>query len=89
MEIFIQVVGSLLILAGFALSQRGILSMKSRTYLLLNFIGSTILSVNALMESQWGFLLLEGTWSLVSAWGLLAYVKGSRTTSRVNWKPSQ
>ncbi|MDP2287629.1 MAG: hypothetical protein Q8M73_03590 [Actinomycetota bacterium] len=81
----IQVVGSLLILAGFALSQQGILSMKSKLYLLLNFFGSTILAVNAFVEGQWGFLLLEGTWSLVSAWGLLAVLTRSRIQSKAKW----
>lgn len=73
MGVAIQVAGSLFILLGFALSQRGILSMRSKSYLWLNFVGSTVLAINALTESQWGFLLLEGTWSLVSAWGLVAY----------------
>lgn len=72
MDMFLQVIGSLLILAGFTLSQRGILSMKSLPYLLMNFVGSAVLAVLALLDAQWGFLLLEGTWALVSAWGLIA-----------------
>ncbi|MET0559891.1 MAG: hypothetical protein ABW065_14695 [Solirubrobacterales bacterium] len=47
----------------------------SRLYLALNLIGSAILAVLALVESQWGFLLLEGVWSVVSAIGLVAALR--------------
>ena len=39
--------------------------------LALNLVGSAILAVLALIGSQWGFVLLEGVWAIVSAWGLL------------------
>lgn len=52
----VQVVGSLLVLAGFAAAQRGLLDQKSRRYLVLNLVGSTILAVDAVFERQWGFL---------------------------------
>lgn len=68
----IQVVGSLLILAGFALAQWGVLDQKSRWYLIVNLIGSAVLAVNAFYEQQWGFLLLEGVWAIVSAFSLVA-----------------
>lgn len=50
----------MLVLAGFAAAQRGLLDQKSRRYLVLNLIGSGILAVDAVVEQQWGFLLLEG-----------------------------
>ena len=67
----VQVLGSLLVLAGFAASQRGTLDVRSAPYLALNFAGSSILAVLALHEQQWGFLLLEATWAAVSGAGLL------------------
>ena len=48
----IQIVGSLLVLAGFALSQRGILDQKSLSYLILNLVGSAVLTVEAVLQQQ-------------------------------------
>jgi hypothetical protein len=66
----IQIVGAILILAAFAGAQFGRLDQRSVTYLVLNLIGSAILAVLAGIDSQYGFLLLEGAWALVSAWSL-------------------
>ena len=43
---------------------------ESRLYLVLNLAGSLVLGLDAWHERQWGFLLLEGVWALVSAWSL-------------------
>ena len=72
----LQVVGALLVLAGFALAQFRVLDQRSYPYLLLNLVGSAILAFLALEERQWGFLLLEGVWALVSAGGLAARWRG-------------
>ncbi|KQV07533.1 CBU_0592 family membrane protein [Leifsonia sp. Root112D2] len=78
----IQVVGSLLVLAGFALAQWGILNLKSLRYLVLNTVGSAVLAVNAIYEAQWGFLLLEGVWAIVSAISLVAVLRGRAREAR-------
>lgn len=70
MDQLIQIVGALLILAGFAAVQFERMRPDSRLYLALNLVGSAILAVLAWVESQWGFLLLETVWAIVSAWGL-------------------
>jgi len=76
MDQAIQIVGALMILAGFAGQLRGWISATSYTYLWLNFVGSLILFLLALIEEQWGFVLLEGVWAIVSAWSLVQLARG-------------
>ncbi|MCD6015493.1 MAG: hypothetical protein K0R88_1577 [Solirubrobacterales bacterium] len=76
MDQAIQVVGALLVLAGFAAAQFGWLRVDSRTYLLLNLLGSAVLSYLAWHEEQWGFLLLEAVWAAVSLWSLVRLARG-------------
>ncbi len=66
----VGLVGSMMILAAFAGQQVGRLGSKTLGYLVLNAVGSAILSGVAIHERQWGFLLLEGVWTLVSLWSL-------------------
>ena len=70
MDQAIQIVGALLILAAFTAVQLDRMRPDSRLYLALNLIGSAILAVLAVAAEQWGFVLLEGVWAIVSAWGL-------------------
>jgi hypothetical protein len=73
----IQIVGALLILAAFAAVQFERMRPDSRLYLTLNLVGSIILAALALHAKQWGFLLLETVWAIVSAWGLATTLKAS------------
>jgi hypothetical protein len=82
----VQIVGALLILAAFAAVQFERLRPDSRLYLALNLLGSAILAVLALVAAQWGFVLLEVVWALVSAWGLVVSLSspppGNKATQR-------
>jgi hypothetical protein len=78
MDQAIQIVGALLILAAFAAAQFDWLSPHSRLYLVLNLVGSVVLTWLAWQEEQWGFLLLEGVWAIVSGWGLVQVLRGKQ-----------
>ena len=71
-ESLIQVAGSLLILVPVVLVQVRRMRSDTTAYAALNLVGSAVLAVDALHGHQWGFLLLEGTWAVVSAYSLIA-----------------
>ncbi len=66
----LQIAAALLLLAAFGVSQTRLLHAKSLVYLLCNTIGSEVLAMAAWAGHQWGMLILEGGWSLISAAGL-------------------
>lgn len=76
MEQAIQIVGALLILTAFTAVQMERMRPDSRLYLGLNLSGSLVLAALAWFGTQWGFLLLEGVWSIVSARGLAVALRG-------------
>ena len=67
----VALAGSLMILAAYAGNQTARMRAEDRSYIVLNLAGAGILAVVAAIEEQWGFLLLEAVWTLVSLWALL------------------
>jgi hypothetical protein len=69
-EQVVQILGALAILAAFVLAQWRKIDAQSLRYLVPNLAGSAVLAVDAYLGSQWGFVLLEGAWAIVSAAGI-------------------
>ena len=76
MSEILQWSAAIVVLVAFALSQRGSWPVTSYHYLGLNFVGGAGLSAAAALSHQWGFVLLEGIWALVAAWGISARIRG-------------
>ena len=74
----ISVLGALAILGAFAANLFGWIQSSNLWYSVANFLGSAVLTVVAVIDQQLGFLLLEGTWALVSLWGIFAALRGRR-----------
>ena len=71
----LSLAGAILILGAFAAQQTKKLDADTAAYQLLNFIGGTLLCLTAIHERQYGFILLEGSWAVLSAWGLWKTLK--------------
>jgi hypothetical protein len=61
-----SLVGAAMILTAYVALQRGRLDKEDRAFNLLNFVGAGLLTVVAVADRRWGFIILEGTWSLLS-----------------------
>jgi len=88
MHAIVQIAGALLVLTAFVLSQFGLMRIDSAPSLWLNAVGAGTLAVLAYDEAQWDFLLLEGVWAAVAAFGLLARF-GSGPSARIEYRTEQ
>jgi hypothetical protein len=72
----VSVLGALAILAAYAANQFRLIGPSNLSYSAPNFVGSAVLTVIAVVEVQWGFILLEGVWAIVSLWGMITVLRG-------------
>jgi hypothetical protein len=68
--------GAALILIAYVGHQLGRMDPRSRTYNVLNALGAAILFWVALRPLQAGFVVLEGTWTVVSLYALARAWRG-------------
>ena len=67
----VSMAGAVLILSGYLALQRGWLSRETRAYNALNFFGSAMLTYAAVRNWNLGFVILEGSWALLSLPGTI------------------
>lgn len=78
----IELLGSLAVLVPYVASQLRRMDPTQRLYTLLNLVGSGVLAVVTIIERQWGFLLLEWVWALISLWTTIQLLRGQLPTTR-------
>ncbi|HEY9383339.1 MAG TPA: hypothetical protein VIP80_07465 [Gemmatimonadales bacterium] len=78
MRQLVSLLGAFLILLPFAASQLRRLPVATLAYQLPNLVGSAALTVVAVLERQYGFILLEGVWALMSIVGLIGVFRSRR-----------
>lgn len=75
----VQLIGAVLILAAFLAVQFDRIRERALSYLVINVIGSGLLGITAVVTGNWGFVLLEGVWAVVSAAGIGVWLARRRT----------
>jgi hypothetical protein len=74
----ISICGAILILSAFGAQQMKRLHAETAIYKFMNLLGGACLTVVAVAGRQYGFILLEGSWTIMSAAGLWRVVNPRR-----------
>lgn len=74
---WITTIGVTVLLIGFGLNLVKIISSDSYLYLSLNFLGSFLAGVGAVMIHLVPFIVLEAVWALVSLFAIIKKIKDS------------
>jgi hypothetical protein len=78
----IQLIGAFMNMAAFALLHFRFAPPSALRYLIPNLLGSLVLGTTALLDHQWGFLLLEGAWAVVAVHALISRLPWRGAVSR-------
>lgn len=76
---FLGIIGVSLILSAYFLNLFNKLATTSSLYLWMNFIGASLACISSVLINYMPFVVLEGTWAVVS---LVAIVKQRKSTSK-------
>ncbi len=68
-------IGVIMMLVAFLLNIMDKLDNDHPFYIFLNFIGSIMACIASIMIEYTPFIILEGTWALISGWGIYDYFK--------------
>jgi hypothetical protein len=69
-----DIIGSLgvaLILIAYFLNTEGLIPVNGKLFYVMNLIGATLACYASFLIAYWPFVILEGTWTLVSLYGLM------------------
>ena len=67
--------GVAILLVAYFLNLRNKLDKDGLVYLLSNVIGAGLACIASILLHYWPFIILEGSWTLVSSVGLIQYFK--------------
>lgn len=73
-----DIIGSIgvgLILMAYFLNTENLLAKNGKLYYVLNTIGASLACYASFLIDYWPFVILEGTWVLVSIYGLMRAMK--------------
>jgi hypothetical protein len=70
----IGVVGVTILLLAFFLNLTNKIKKDSLLYLIMNFIGASIACFASILMNYLPFIILEGCWALVSAYGIFKFI---------------
>jgi hypothetical protein len=71
----IGTIGVGLILIAYFLNTEKLLPNDGKLFYVLNIIGATLACYASFLINYWPFVILEGTWTLVSIYGLMKAMK--------------
>lgn len=74
----LSVIGALFLLGAYLALQAGWLRRASLKFQLSNLLGGAALLVVAVADVRWGFILLNGTWTLIAAFAIVALARGKQ-----------
>jgi hypothetical protein len=68
-------IGVTILLIAYFLNLNDKIRKDSVVYLQMNFFGAGLACLASVLMNYWPFIILEGSWALVSAIGIVNYIK--------------